>query len=86
MYYVYLLRSKRHNFNYIGSTNNLDKRFLEHNNGENKPTKFYAPFKLIYYEAYASKKDALLRESKLKHHGSVIGHLKRRLAHSFNEI
>ena len=45
-------------------------------------TKSFAPFKLVYYEAYRSKQDALLRESKLKHHGSVIGHLKKRVRYS----
>ena len=34
---------------------------------------------LVYYEAYLDKQDALDRENKLKHHGSVIGHLKKRL-------
>jgi predicted GIY-YIG superfamily endonuclease len=36
----------------------------------------------IYYEAYLNREDALDREHKLKHHGSVIGHLKRRLKNS----
>ncbi|MFH1618312.1 MAG: hypothetical protein ABIG11_00245, partial [bacterium] len=49
-------------------------------------TKPYVPLKLIYYEAYLSKKDAFNREHKLKHHGSVIGHLKRRLRDSFDLI
>ena len=82
MYYVYCLISRKHDFTYIGSTNDLQKRVLEHNSCKNKPTKFYAPFKLVYYEAYADKRDALNRENKLKHHGSVIGHLKKRLEYS----
>ena len=67
---------------YIGSTDDLKRRFKEHNSGTQKATKGYAPFKLIYYEAYVSKKDALIREKALKHHGSVIGHLKKRVVNS----
>lgn len=83
MYYVYLLKSTKYRFIYIGSTPDLKRRISEHNAGKNYSTKFYAPFKLVYYEAYADKRDALDREHKLKHHGSVIGHLKRRLKNCF---
>jgi len=85
MHYVYLLKSINHNFIYIGRTDNLKKRFYEHNNYKNQSTKFYAPFNLIYYEAYANKHDAMSREYKLKHHGSVVGHLKKRLIKSLSE-
>jgi putative endonuclease len=79
MYYVYLLRSVDKRFLYVGSTDNLKRRFEEHNSGTQKATKAYVPLKLIYYEAYASKHDALLRENALKHHGGTIAALKRRL-------
>jgi putative endonuclease len=82
MYYVYILQSQKSDFIYIGSTPDLKKRFYEHNNSRSKATKPHAPFKLVYYEAYADKRDALGREYKLKHHGSVIGHLKKRLLYS----
>ncbi len=81
MYYVYLIESINLDFLYVGSTPDLRRRFLQHNK-EVLSTKHYAPFKLIYYEAYAHRKDALVREHKLKHHGSVIGHLKKRLGFS----
>ncbi len=82
MHYVYLIKSVNSNFIYIGNTNDLRKRFEQHNAGRELSTKAYAPFKLVYYEAYAHKNDALERERKLKHHGSVIGHLKKRLKNS----
>ena len=84
MYYVYVLKSNRHEFIYIGSTPDLERRFLEHNAGKVKSTKYYSPLELIYYEAYINKEDALSRESKLKHHGSVVGHLKRRLKNTLS--
>ena len=85
MHYVYLLKSKNKNFTYIGSSDNLKKRLFEHNHGKNQSTKFYAPFRLIYYEAYVNKDDALSREYKLKHHGSVAGHLKKRVVKSLED-
>ncbi len=85
MHYVYLLKSKRYDFVYIGSTHDLRNRVSEHNEGKNQSTKFYVPLKLVYYEAYLNKHDAEAREYKLKHHGSVIGHLKKRLAGSLSE-
>jgi putative endonuclease len=51
---------------YIGSSGDLKQRFKSHNNKENLSTKSYAPFKLIFYEAYLSKKDALRREGYFK--------------------
>jgi len=82
MYYVYVLQSEKDKNFYVGKTNNLHRRLTEHNGGKSHYTKCLAPLKLIYYEAYNSEIDARERENKLKHHGSVIGHLKRRLKNS----
>ena len=82
MYYVYLIQGVKKDFLYIGCTNDLRRRFKEHNQKEEKSTKSYVPFRLIYYEAYRDERDAKNREKKLKHHGSVIGHLKRRVRYS----
>ena len=85
MHYVYLLQGNNNQHIYVGSTENVEKRLAEHNNGRNYSTKKYAPFSLVYYEAYLDKRDALNREHKLKHHGSVIGHLKKRLKNSLSK-
>jgi len=66
MYYVYLLKSKNNNFVYTGFSSDLRKRFIEHNAGKVRSTKFYKPFDLIYYEAYNSKIIARKRELELK--------------------
>jgi putative endonuclease len=84
VHYVYLLRGINNEHIYVGNTADIEKRLEEHNNGSNYSTRKYAPFKLVYYEAYLEKADALERERKLKHHGSVIGHLKRRLKNSLS--
>lgn len=65
-FYVYVLRSKKKDFIYVGFTHNLRKRFFEHNNGEEISTKAYVPFELIFYEAYLNGKDAKRREKYFK--------------------
>ena len=82
MYYVYVLKSEQHQFIYTGRTPDVARRMQEHNAGRVQSTAHYAPFRLVYVEAYANRADAVEREWKLKHHGSVIGHLKKRLKHS----
>ena len=66
MYYVYILESVLKKRYYIGHTNNLDKRLLEHNSGKNRSTKAYAPWKIVYTEAVATKQEAYSREMRIK--------------------
>jgi len=66
MWYIYLLQSNKDNLWYTGCTNDLRKRFKEHNNGLVTSTKGRGPFKLIYYEACSNKNDAFAREKYLK--------------------
>lgn len=82
MYYVYLIQSIKTEELYIGSTNNLRKRIQEHNQGLSFATKFKIPWRLIYYEAYFSEKDARLREKRLKYYGKALSQLKRRIGYS----
>ena len=78
MYYVYLLRSKNSMKWYTGVTENLQKRFIEHNEGRSKYTKGRGLFELIYYEACKNKEDAEAREKYLKS-GMGRKYLKNRL-------
>lgn len=64
MYYVYVLKSPKQF--YIGSTSDLRNRFAQHQAGQTKSTKGRGPWKIIYFEASISKKDALKRERYLK--------------------
>lgn len=82
MHYVYLLQSLARDFTYVGCTSNLSKRYDEHQAGVVQSTRVYRPLRLVYYEAYQAQQDAINREKRLKHHGSVIGHLKKRAQHS----
>jgi putative endonuclease len=65
MFYVYVLKLKKGSL-YIGYTNNLERRLKEHEDGESNYTSSRRPVKLVYYEAYFSEKDAMVRETRLK--------------------
>ena len=82
MFYMYVLRSKVDSKLYIGYTNDLRRRFQEHNLGLNRSTKARKPFELIYYEAYRAEVDAMEREKNLKLFGRALGGLKRRITAS----
>ena len=83
-YYVYLIQSLIDNQWYTGYTPNLKKRILKHNQGIVRSTKGRKPFKLIYYEACLSKKDAKAREKYLKS-GMGKRYLKNRLKFFFTK-
>ena len=82
MFYVYILKSKKDDKLYIGYTDDLKRRFNEHNKGLVKATKSRIPFHLVYYEAYASKSDAKHRENMLKRFSGSTTHLKKRISNS----
>lgn len=63
---VYAIKSLNKNYIYVGMTNNLERRLKEHNNKENKSTKAYAPFILIYSEKFETRLLARTKEKYLK--------------------
>ncbi len=66
MFYIYCLQSVKKKQLYVGFTNDLRRRFKEHNQGLNFSTKRYLPWELIYYEACVEESDARRREKYLK--------------------
>lgn len=80
MYYVYVLQNEIKEL-YFGCTSDLRKRFKEHNSAKSFSTRGYQ-WRLVYYEAYASKIDAFNREKQIKYHGQAKAHLKRRIFNS----
>lgn len=85
MYYVYIIKSLKDKKLYIGSTNNLQRRLKEHNDGKVISTKPRIPFELIYYEAYKAEKDARKREKNLKLRSRAHNQLKKRIKESLEE-
>ena len=66
MYYVYAISSLERNYIYVGLTDNLERRFFEHNNGKNKTTKPYLPFKIIYTQEFETRLEARQNEKYFK--------------------
>ncbi|MBI4049515.1 MAG: GIY-YIG nuclease family protein [Candidatus Doudnabacteria bacterium] len=84
MHYVYFLKSLKDNELYIGSCNDLKARFAKHNLGRVPSTKNRRPFKLVYYEAYASEEEARHREHNLKLRARALRQLLLRIRKSIN--
>ena len=84
MHYVYVIKSIKNGSLYVGRTDDLRRRIEEHNKGKSAFTNRGKPYELVYYEAYKDSREAVKRECRLKHHGSTIGHLKKRLENSLS--
>lgn len=78
MWYTYVIKSTKSDYWYTGYTNNLRKRFNQHNTGKSNYTRPRGPYKLIYYEASLNEQDARSRELYLKS-GMGKRYLKNRL-------
>jgi len=83
MFYVYLLVNEK-GTSYVGYTSNLRRRYQEHQAGNNIYTR-KGVWRLIYYEAYLSKADAMLREKRLKD-GRARMELKKRVQSSMEKF
>lgn len=80
MRYVYILKSQKHkNYIYTGSTNDIERRLLEHNSKESKlATAPYQPLELIGY--IAVKQEIIARKlEKYFKGGSGKAFLKKRI-------
>jgi putative endonuclease len=65
-YYVYMLLCADNSF-YLGSTNDIDKRFAIHLSGKGASyTRSHKPIKVVYREELSDKSTALRREAELK--------------------
>jgi putative endonuclease len=86
MFYVYFLSSESTKWIYIGYTEDLNKRLIQHNSGQSRATKYRRPWKLVYYEAYLNEYDAKEREWQLKKHAKALGLLKKRISRSLKGV
>ena len=66
MFYSYILKSQKTGRRYIGSTNNLQRRLLEHNSNLSNSTSHRGPYILEYYEEFQTNIEARKRETELK--------------------
>lgn len=65
-YYVYILKSLKDGKFYTGCTADVKKRLAQHNNGMVRSTKARRPLKLVYWETFATRSEAMRRERRLK--------------------
>ncbi|MCF7861585.1 GIY-YIG nuclease family protein [Candidatus Woesearchaeota archaeon] len=65
-YYTYILYSKTKNRYYIGSCSDLSLRLQRHNEGWTRSTKAGIPWKIVHFEPYNTKSEALKREYYIK--------------------
>jgi len=66
MYYFYVLYSAKLDKYYYGSSDNTDKRLIKHLENHRGFTGLAKDWKLVYTEAYASRKEAVNRENAVK--------------------
>jgi len=66
MFYVYAISSESRNYVYIGLTEDVIRRFGEHQSGKNKTTRPYGPFILIYSTSFENRLLARNHEKYLK--------------------
>jgi len=65
-YYVYILQSRKNDSFYKGSTDNLIRRYSEHNSGEVSSTGRYLPWDLVWCTKKSDRSEAVQLEMKLK--------------------
>ncbi len=65
MHYTYVIRSScgRH---YIGSTEDVEHRLMQHNSGVSKWTARYSGWHVVYLRAFATRREARCHENELK--------------------
>ena len=83
MYYVYCVTNKANNVMYVGVTNDIKRRMMEHRAELVEGfTKRYHVHKLVYYETFHDVSAAIAREKQLK---SWKRDKKNRLVEAVNE-
>ena|GEM_PF-227578 len=68
MFYAYVLKSRKNGKFYIGHTEDLQRRITEHNSNKHR-TQFTAlngPWKLVFFETFSTRSEAMKRERFLK--------------------
>jgi putative endonuclease len=66
LYYVYILASRSRTL-YVGVTNYLKRRVMEHREGKEGFTARYKIHRLVHFEQFAYINNAIAREKVLKH-------------------
>jgi putative endonuclease len=65
-FYVYILQSLKDFSFYVGQCNDLDYRMSKHADGMSKYTSTKRPLRLVYFESFNSRSEAIAREKEIK--------------------
>jgi len=65
-FFVYILQSLKDLSFYIGQCDDLDRRMSKHFDGMSNYTKSRRPLRLVYFEVYNTRTEALKREREIK--------------------
>ena len=77
IFHVYMLKSLgKKPVTYVGYTNNLKKRVIQHNTGKGAKFTRGRKWKLIYKENFNSKKEAISREYYIKNNRALRKNIK----------
>ena len=66
MYYTYIIYSSSHTIFYKGITDNPERRLFEHNNNLSRFTADKGPWEMVYLKDWATKREALIEEKRIK--------------------
>jgi putative endonuclease len=69
LFFIYILRSSKTNRFYVGSTKNVELRFIQHNQGKSISTRAGVPWELIHTQAFPTRSEAIRQEQKIKARG-----------------
>ena len=69
MFFIYILRSAQTQRYYVGSTEHVEQRLIQHNAGKSISTRAGVPWEIIHTECFETRSDAVLRERKIKARG-----------------
>ncbi len=65
-FFVYILFSASINQYYIGQTSDISDRLRRHNASSSKSTKKANDWAIVYFEEFATRSEAVLRETEIK--------------------
>lgn len=66
MFFAYVIKSVDHDYFYKGHCEDLEKRLKQHNAGYTESIKKWIPFKIIYFESFDTREEAIRREKYFK--------------------
>jgi len=83
MFYAYVIKSVSIDYFYKVHCEDLEIRLKQHNSGMTESIKPYIPFKIVYFEEFTTREEAIKREKYFK---SAAGRefLKSKMASEFN--